>query len=213
MRFRNREEAARLLAHRLQHYRSQHPLVLGLPRGGMTVAKIVADGLGGDLDVILIEKLPSPIPQGPAIGAVDEDGNLYISSDDVCLGLEELEQLTRAEADALRQRRQFFAVAHAPVPIRGRVVIAVDEGVATGVSLVAAIRSIRGHRPRRVVAAVPVAPAESLRLVKAHADDVACLHTPKVFRTIRAFYDDFPPVSDATVLRLLSASGSSQLPV
>ncbi len=213
MRFRNREEAARLLAQRLQHYRGQHPLVLGIARGGVPLAKVLADQLGGDLDVVLVEKLRLPSHPEQTLGAVDEDGNVYTFADNLHAGPEEVAREIQARLEDLQRRRMWYSSVQMPIPIRGRVVIVVDDGVATGSSMVAAIRAIRGHRPRRVVAAVPVAAPESLRAVKAHADEVACLHTPKLFRTVAHNYDHLPVVTDDMVQQLLSASGSSHLPV
>jgi predicted phosphoribosyltransferase len=210
MRFKNREEAGRLLAQRLQPYRGQHPLVLGVPRGGMPIARVIADELGGDMDVVLVRKLRSPRHLDQTLGAVDEQGNVYTFSDRVRFTVEELARELHERTEQIRRQRWRYSSVAAPIPIRGRIVIVVDDGVATGSTLVSAIRAIRGHRPRRVVAAVPISAAEALRTIKAHADEVICLHTPRLFRSIEHGYDHFEEVTDETVMGLLRAPATLQ---
>lgn len=211
MRFKNREEAARLLAGQLQHYRSQQPLVLGIPRGGIIVAGIVAEALGGDLDVILVQKLFSSRHPVHTIGAVDEDGAVYIAVNDVDEMLSDPGRDVQAQMDELRRRRLLYTGGRNAIEVRGRLVIVADDGIASGASIVTAIRAVRAHRPRRVVAAVAVASPLALRSVIAHADEVVCLHTPRTFHGVAGCFDDYPAVSDEAVVRLLGAAGSSHL--
>jgi hypothetical protein len=213
MRFKNREEAARLLAGQLQHYRSQQPLVLGIPRSGVAVASIVAEALGGDLEVIPVHKLYSSRQPVHTIGAVDEDGAVYIAVNDLDEMPNDLGRDVQPQVDELRRRRLLYTGSRKPIEIRGRLVIIVDDGIASGASIVTAIRAVRAHRPRRVVAAAAVASPVALRSVIAHADEVVCLHTPRTFHGVAGCFDDYPPVSDEAVVRLLGAAGSSHLSV
>jgi predicted phosphoribosyltransferase len=204
MRFRNREDAAAQLAARLDAYRGQHPLVLGVPRGAVPMARIIADALDGDLDVVLVRKLRAPFQPELAIGAVDEAGTvlegLYFDSagDDYVRGE------IRAQMEILRTRRQLYAGAHPPIDPAGRVVIIVDDGVATGSSMLAAIASVRARKPQRIVVAIGVAPAETLARVKAVADEVVCLLTPPFFFAVGEFFEDFSEVTDAMVMASLA---------
>jgi putative phosphoribosyl transferase len=154
MRFENREEAATLLGDRLARYRGQRPLVLGVPRGGVPMARIVADTLGGDLDIVLVRKLRAAGQPELAIGAVDEGGTVFkggyfdIASD------EYLRAEVRTQREILRRRREHYMGSQPSIDPKGRIVIIVDDGIATGASMLSAIRSIRARRPQRVVAAI-----------------------------------------------------------
>lgn len=207
MRFKDREEAARLLAARLDRFRGQAPLVLGIPRGGVVVASLVAETIGGDLDAILVQKLYGARDPSRAIGAIDEDGNAYIAVDEAADTASASGAGPEAMQAELQRRRMLYCGWRDRLDIRGRLTIVVDDGVATGVSMVAAIRAVRAHRPRRVVAAAPVAAPLALRAVTAHADEVVCLHAPRAFQSVAAFFDRFDPVGDEGVVRLLRRNG------
>jgi putative phosphoribosyl transferase len=204
MRFRNREDAATQLADRLGAYRGQQPLVLGVPRGAVPMASIIADALGGDLDVVLVRKLRAPGQPELAIGAVDEAGAILkgayfdIASDDY------LREEIRAEQEILRTRRELYTRAQQAVDPSGRVVIIVDDGIATGSSMLSAIRSVRARRPRRIVAAIGVAPITTLARMRAEADEVVCLHSPENFRAVGQFFEDFSEVTDEMVVEALA---------
>jgi predicted phosphoribosyltransferase len=203
MRFKNREEAATRLAGRLSGYRGQNPLVLGVPRGAVPMARIIADALGGDLDVVLVRKLRAPGQPELAVGAVDETGAVSegryfdLASDEYLRGE------IRTQQEILRKRRELYTRAQPAIDPAGRVVIIVDDGIATGSSMLSAIRSVRARKPRRVVVAIGVAPSESLARMKAEADEVVCLHSPQEFYAVGQFFEDFSEVTDDMVVAVL----------
>ena len=204
MRFTNRDEAARLLAEQLLRFKGQRPLVLGVPRGGVPIANIIAARLGCDFDVVLVHKLRTPGQPELALGAVDESGQVYRFGARAVTP--ELYAHEMAEQiDEIRRRRRVYSAGHPPISAEGHTAIIVDDGLATGASIVAAIRSVRGQRPLRIVVGVPVGPKSALDLAKAYADEVDCLNTPRLFFALRDFYDDFTPVDDSEVVALLNA--------
>ena len=204
MRFKNREEAATLLADRLAVYRRQHPLVLGVPRGAVPMASIIADALGGDLDVVLVGKLRAPGQPELTIGAVDAAGAVlkgeyfYIAFD------EYQREEVRAQQEILRKRREIYTPAQKAADSAGRVVIIVDDGIATASSMLSAIRSVRAQRPRKIVVAIGVAPPASLAAVRAEADEVVCLCSPENFSAVGQFFEDFSEVTDDMVVEALA---------
>lgn len=204
MRFRNREEAAARLADRLSAYRGQRPLVLGVPRGAVPMARIIADALGGDLDVVLVRKLRAPEQPELAIGAVDEAGAVLkgryfdIASD------EYVREEVRTQQEILRKRRELYTQAQSAIDPAGRIVIIVDDGIATGASMLSAIRSVRARRARRIVVAIGVAPQASLASMRAEADEVVCLFSPDEFYAVGQFFEDFSEVTDTMVVAALA---------
>ena len=213
MRFRNREEAAWLLAERLAAYRGRRPLVLGVPRGAVPMARIVAEALGGDLDVVLVRKLRAPEQPELAIGAVDETGAVLQGRYFGLASDEYLREEIRAQQEILRTRRErYSARTGRPIDPAGRVVIIVDDGIATGSSMLAAIRSVRARRPGKIVAAIGVAPPDSIRRMEAEADEVICLHAPDDFHAVGQFFEDFSEVTDEMVAAALSAPVRSSAP-
>lgn len=204
MRFRNRQEAAARLADRLAHYRGQRPLVLGVPRGAVPMARTVADALGGDLDVVLVRKLRAPEQPELAIGAVDEAGTVikgrYFDLANEAYLREEL----RSQREILHRRRELYAGVQPAVDPKDRIVIIVDDGVATGSSMLAAIQSVRARGARSVVVAIGVAPPSSLERIRAEADEVVCLHSTEDFYAVGQFFEDFSEVTDEMVVAALS---------
>ncbi|MHB1010536.1 MAG: phosphoribosyltransferase, partial [Propionibacteriaceae bacterium] len=203
--FRDRAEAAGLLAQRLVTYKGQHPLVLAIPRGAVVMAKIIAEELGGDFDVVLVRKLGAPYEPEFAIGAVDETGRTYLSpfaaragADDDYIAKERAAQLA-----VLAQRRRQYTPIRPPIDPAGRVVIVVDDGLATGATMISALQTLRMLHPAKLVCAVPVSPRDTLDLVRQRADEVVCLDTPVSFQAVGNFYQRFPQVSDAEVIELL----------
>lgn len=204
MSFRDRAEAARQLADRLAPYRGQRPLVLGVPRGAVPMARIIADALDGDVDVVLVRKIRAPGQPELAIGAVDERGTVlrdrYFGMADDTYVREEV----RTQMALLHARRLLYSGVHGPIDPAGRTVIIVDDGIATGASMLAAIRAVRACAPARLIVAAAVAPPSSLDRVGAEADEVVCLQAPEDFIAVGRFFDDFSEVTDDMVLEALA---------
>lgn len=208
MRFRDREQAAHLLGEKLAAYKGKQPVVLAIPRGAVPMGKIIAAALGGELDVILVHKLGAPGNPELAIGAVDESGHTYLSQhvhelnvSDAYIAAEKEAQLT-----TLRQRRAQYSPVRPPLDVAGRIVIVVDNGIATGASMLAALRAVRAKRPERLIAAVAVAPPETLEHMREEADEVICLFAPQHFYAVGQFFEDFSQVSDAQAIHILRQS-------
>lgn len=205
--FRNRDAAAAELADALHRYRGTHPLVLAIPRGGVPLGRVLADALEGDLDVVLVRKLGAPDNPELAIGAVDEHGHVTLDADARWTGADDayIAEETARQRAVIAARRQAYAADHAPTPVRGRTVIVVDDGLATGATMRAALHAVREQHPACLVCAVPVAASDSLAAVMPLADDVVCLATPEPFHAVGLYYRDFAPVEDDEVMRLLGA--------
>jgi predicted phosphoribosyltransferase len=213
MRFRDRDEAATRLAERLAAYKGQRPLVLAVPRGAVPMARIIADALDGELDVVLVRKLRAPFQPELAIGAVDETGavlkgDYYADADE-----EYLAEEVRTQLDVLRARREMYTRARKAIDPGGRIVIVVDDGIATGSSMLAAIRSVRARKPQKIVVAIGVAASQSIGRIRAEADELVCLYAPDDFYAVGQFFDDFSEVTDEMVVAALSREASvTQVP-
>jgi putative phosphoribosyl transferase len=204
MRFLDRTEAAQQLAKALRRWHGQNPLVLAIPRGAVPMAKIIADELEGEVDVVLVRKLRAPHQAELAIGAVDETGWTYLS--DYALQIadsEYIEAEKSTQMEVMRQRRAQYTPIQSPLNPADRAVIVVDDGLATGSTMIAALHAIRARKPRQLICAVPVSSADTLKKIKPLADEVICLTVPDVFYAVGQFYSDFPQVSDEEVVALL----------
>jgi putative phosphoribosyl transferase len=204
--FRNRQDAGHALAKRLEHHRGMHVLVLGLPRGGVPVAAQVALALEADLDVVVSRKLGSPVSAELAIGAVTANGGRFLNDDVIrMLNVSDayLTAVTETQQAEARRREALFRGSRPAPVIRGRTVILVDDGLATGATMRAAVRSVRQQHPKQLVVAVPVGSPEACAALRGEADEVVCLHEPKYFGAVGNYYEDFTPTQDSDVQALL----------
>lgn len=209
MPFRDREEAAHRLAGRLRAYKGQNPLILAIPRGAMPMGKILAEELDGELDVVLVHKLGAPGNPEYAIGAVSETGEVVRRKEAESEGIPGVwvEEEKERQLAVLRARRARYTPERAPADPEGRVVIVVDDGIATGATFKAALRVVRAKKPRKLIAAVAVAPPASLAEIERLADEVVCLESEALFFAVGQFFDDFRQVEDDEVVAILRQAG------
>jgi putative phosphoribosyl transferase len=202
----DRRDAGRRLAEALQHFRGEDVVVVALPRGGVPVGYEVAAELGAPLDIVIVRKLGAPMQPEYGIGAVGE-GDIRVLREGVAelLGIEdeELETLTAREFAELERRRRLYRGDREALPVAGRTVLLVDDGVATGGTAIAAARVLRARGAERVVLAVPVGPPGTPERLGDEFDEVICLQEPEEFFGVGAFYADFAQVTDEEVLELL----------
>jgi len=204
--FANREDAGRQLAEKLKGREMYHPLVLAIPRGGVVTGAVLARELGVELDVILSRKLRAPWQPELALGAVSEDGCVYLNQNgqealdlaEDCLAMERSHQLAE-----IARHKQLFRGVRPQAPVAGRSVIVTDDGIATGSTMIAALQVVRGQHPKEVIVAVPVASSDRLEEVRRWCDEVVCLHSPEAFWAIGPFYEDFTQVEDEQVVDML----------
>jgi len=206
--FRDRAEAGERLAAALAQWRGQRPLVLAIPRGAVPMGAIIAERLGGDLDVVLIRKLGAPGNDEFAIGAVDETGWTYLAPHASSTGAtrDYIDRQVARELETMRRRRAQYTPARSPLDPRGRIAIVVDDGLATGATMITALHAIAAKSPQRLVCAVPVGAHAAVELVRPHADDVVCLDAAYDFFAISQCYRSFPQVGDDEVVAILRAS-------
>ena len=209
IRFADRVDAGRRLADELAHLRAEQPVVVGIPRGGMTVARAVADALTAPLDLIVVRKLGVPWQPEVAMGAIGEDGvrvvdDRWIAPAHVTRAqLAEVEDRERAE---LERRVRAYRGSRSRIALRDRIVVVVDDGIATGSTAEAACRIVRAQGARRVVLAVPVAPVDWIQRLGHAADEYVAVQTPSRFSSVGQFYDDFTPTAEADVLAALDGT-------
>jgi putative phosphoribosyl transferase len=209
MRFKNREHAAYLLADRLTaFYANKNPLVLGVPLGAVPMAQIIADALGGELDVVLVHKLGHPDQPELAIGAIDETGNAFLSAFATEMDPEYIAAEKQRQLAVLRGRRAQYTPRREPIDPHGRIVIVVDDGIATGSTMTAALRAIRAKNPKKLIGAVAVASAQAARAMLRECDALVCLNVRADFSAVGEFFDDFNQVSDQDVIEALRESGA-----
>ncbi|MCG3148146.1 MAG: putative phosphoribosyl transferase [Verrucomicrobiae bacterium] len=209
--FVDRQDAGRQLADALQTWRPTHPLILGLPRGGVVVAAQVARALNADLDVVLVKKLRAPNNPELALGAVDEDGHAALNHDIVRLtgaSADYIEAERRTRLAELADQQASYRRVRSRIPVAGRIVILVDDGLATGATMQAAVQAVQRANARQIIVAVPVAPPEAC----ASYPHLICLLRPRNFQGVGQFYQDFTQTTDAEVVELLrDCSGGRKL--
>lgn len=204
--FHDRDDAARQLAAALVHHRGNQPVVLAIPRGAVPMGRLVADALEGELDVVLVRKLGAPYDPEFAIGAVDEYGEVTRSGHAALAGASEayVQREAQRQLELIRQRRAYYRPGQPPIPLVGRTVIVLDDGLATGATMLAALKAVRIQGPSWLVCAVPVAAQDSLAQVAPFADEVVCLARPWPFLSVGQHYRDFAGISDAQVVEVLA---------
>jgi predicted phosphoribosyltransferase len=205
--FRDRRDAGRFLAGRLEEYRGRPDvIVLGLPRGGVPVAYEVATALGAPLDVFLVRKLGTPGREELAMGAI-ASGGMVVINDDVVRGLgmgpRLVQRVAERERRELARRELAYREGRPPREVRGKVVILVDDGLATGSTMLAAVHAVKALEPAGIVVAVPAAPESTCRELGAVVDDVVCASTPSPFLAVGQSYEDFTQTTDDEVRQLL----------
>lgn len=213
---RDREEAGRRLAVRLARY-SDNPsaLILALPRGGVPVAYVISLALRLPLDVFITRKLGAPGNPEYAIGAIAETGNVYFNphAEEILDALrarpQALKTLIAHEEQEIARRQAAYRGGRALPPLGDRTVLLVDDGIATGATFFASVEALKHQRPRRLVAAVPVGPADTLRLLRSQVDELVVLETPEPFWAVGNHYEDFPQVSDEEVRHYLAKAAEA----
>lgn len=207
--FKDRRSAGKLLAERIKELKPADPVVLAMPRGGVPVGLEVAKALGAPLDLVLVRKIGVPYQPELAAGAVvDGDQPEIVVNDDVMqlagLTREYIDQRAKEELAEIERRRQVYLSDRPRVPLNGRTLIIVDDGIATGASIRAAIAALKRRNPLKLILAVPVAPADTIEKLRDEVDDVVCLQMPEPFYAIGMHYDDFHQVPDDEVVRLMN---------
>jgi putative phosphoribosyl transferase len=207
--FKDRVEAGRRLAEALGEYRGKDVIVLGIPRGGVIVAREVAEALGAPLDVVVTRKIEAPGEPEYALGAVTQDGDVMMdrqAAESLGATPAYLDEQVRKKREEVKERMRRFRGAEPYPRLEGKTVIIVDDGIATGSSVSAAVLTVRKMKPKDVVVAVPVAPADAVETLSQDGYRVVCLETPGPFLAIGEFYGDFEQVEDGEVRRILDDS-------
>ena len=206
--FEDRQDAGIQLAVRLARFATKHPLILALPRGGVPVAFEVAKALDTQLDLLIVRKIGAPGHEEFGIGAVVDGASpqLVLNEETVrqlAVGQDYIRAETQRQLAEIERRRKAYCGDRQPIEIEGRTVIVVDDGIATGATMKAALRGIRRNDPASLILAVPVAPSSTIRELSAECDEAICLSTPEPFGAVGAFYRDFLQTSDAEVIALM----------
>jgi putative phosphoribosyl transferase len=209
--YKNRLDAGQRLARELAEYRSQDPVILALPRGGVEVAAPIAEALDAPLDLVLVRKIGVPMQPELAMGAIVDGAEPYLipnenvlSSVDVSAG--EFEKICERELKEIERRRRLYLEGRPRAEVRGRIVIIADDGIATGSTVRAAIQAVRKRSPKELILAVPVASASTLQALSSEVDKIICLQCHEPFYAIGLYYQDFHQVTDEEVVEILSTA-------
>lgn len=206
MAFRDRQEAGRLLSQELGELKGKRPVIVGIPRGGIVVAHELARELDGEVDIVLSRKLRTPGHEELAMGSVSEDGHLFINEavvNELRINQALIERERAAQLAEIARRRELVRQVRPKVPLKGRLVVITDDGVATGATMQAALWAARQEQPERLICAVPVGSLETVRRLARYADETVCLRAPPFFVAVGQFYLRFDQVSDEDVLEIL----------
>lgn len=204
--FRDRQEAAERLAVRLKKLTGTNPLILAIPRGGVPMGRVIADALDGELDVVLVRKIGAPGSPEFAIGAVSEDGSISMEETARHFRQEDIKREIKIQQDLIAERRQRYSPIRPPIDPSGRHVVVVDDGSATGATMAAALTALGTRKPTRLIAAIGVAPPDTLAHLETLADEVICLKSPRRFLAVGQFFADFTQVEDDDVMTLLAGT-------
>jgi putative phosphoribosyl transferase len=217
MTFRDRDDAGRQLAEALAGYAETKPVILALPRGGVPVAAVVAAALGAPLDLLLVRKIGTPRQPELAMGAVVDGGEPITVRNREVIELagvtpEAFKAARDRELAEIERRRERYLAGREPTAVAGRVVIVIDDGIATGATVRAGLQSLRRRKPKAIVLAVPVAPPSTLEALRREADDIVCLEAHEPFGAIGVFYADFRQLRDEEVVELLREADAKHTP-
>ncbi|OEF98767.1 phosphoribosyltransferase [Desulfuribacillus alkaliarsenatis] len=204
--YKNRLEAGQILAHELMIFKNDHPVILALPRGGIPIAAPIVKQLNTDFDIIIPRKIGAPYNEEVAIGSVTEEGHAILNQsliERLAVPDSYIEQATLKQVQEIKRRLNTYRQGRAPIKLEGRVVILVDDGIATGYTMHAAIQSVQHQNPKKLIIAVPVAPPETVDTLTELIDAVVCPLQVIHFQAVGQFYDEFNQVSDEEVSELL----------
>ncbi len=205
-RFVNRRDAGKRLAAKLRAYHKRADvLVLGIPRGGIVVAAEIARALDAPLDVFIARKIGAPCNEELAIGALAQDGAVFLDDaliDELHLSDRQVQDARAAQQKEIERRLKLYRGARPPLNVQNKIVIVADDGVATGATTIAALRALRQRQPTRLILAIPVAPRQVAPLLRAECDELIILDTPEPFNAVGYFYEDFEQVTDNEVIAL-----------
>lgn len=209
--FENRHDAGQQLAEKLMRFAARHPVILALPRGGVPVAYEVAKALDAPLDLLFVRKIGAPGHEEYGIGAVVDGASPQLVLNEEIIrelnpGTNYIHAETQRQLAEIDRRRQAYCGNRPHIPIKGRAVIVIDDGIATGATMKAALRGANKNDPASLVLAVPVAPPSTIADLAQECDEVICLETPEAFGAVGAFYQDFTQTEDAEVIKLLNAA-------
>jgi predicted phosphoribosyltransferase len=215
--FEDRPDAGRRLAARLSHYKNSKPIVLALPRGGVPVAFEVAQALDAPLDVVFVRKIGAPHQPELGLGAVVDGAEPHlVLNEDIVRHVAPphayIEEEQKRQLAEIEHRRQLYRPHRPPLSVRGRTVLVVDDGIATGATVKAVLRALTQARPERLILAVPVAPRDAIHDLSSEADDIVCLATPEPFFAVGAHYRNFAQTTDAEVVDLLRKNAARHEP-
>ncbi|MGA9099916.1 MAG: phosphoribosyltransferase family protein [Methanotrichaceae archaeon] len=205
MRFNDRKEAGKRLAEALASYKGRDAIVYSLPRGGVVLGYEIAKSLGVPLDLVITRKIGYPGNEECAVCAVAEDGDMICDSSGVAMvDPEWLDAQAEKEREEAVRRRQVYLKGREPLPVDGKIAIIVDDGVATGLTIILAIKELKHRNPQKIVVAVPVASEQAAEIIRQEADELVALDIPAYFAAVGAYYDSFPQLTDDEVVKLMN---------
>jgi putative phosphoribosyl transferase len=212
-RFKDRQEAGRLLARQLVEMRGKKAVVLGIPRGGIIVARELARALDAELDIVLSHKLRTPGHQELALGSIAEDGKLFLNEglmQELGVGQSYVQREGAQQFAEIKRRAELIRRTRPKVPLKGRLVIVTDDGVATGATTQAALWAVRQEQPSRLITAIPVGAEETIRRLAEDTDEIVCLRAPQYFTAVGQFYVRFDQVEEDEMLEILKEESERQ---